>query len=166
MGYVSFKRLVRGLEFQRLIDQLRSKNVLFNVFVVGLANCISLLKNIMNSNKSIVKRHTVWSFFFMLASRRVISGIMYWTAVIIRKISPERTNWTPSRRRGVWVVLSVLIFPIMTANLYNIPYITAEVQLWIIKWKKVMLFFFYYSLRLTWSLLTFKPVCPGSKAVC
>ena len=59
MGYVSFKRLVRGLEFQRLIDQLRSKNVLFNVFVVGLANCISLLKNIMNSNKSIVKRHTV-----------------------------------------------------------------------------------------------------------
>ena len=59
MGYVSFKRLVRGLEFQRLIDQLRSKNVLFNVFVVGLANCISLLKNTMNGNKSIVKRHTV-----------------------------------------------------------------------------------------------------------
>ena len=30
--------------------------------------------------------------FFVLASSHVISGIMYRTAVIIRKISPDRMN--------------------------------------------------------------------------
>ena len=61
-------------------------------------------------NKYIVKRHAV-SSFFVLASSRVMSGIMYRTAVIIGKISPSAS------RRGP-------VLPVMAIVLYIIPYIT------------------------------------------
>ena len=66
---------------------------------------ITLLISTTNGNKSIVKRHTVLSYFFVLESSRVISGIMYRMLVMIMN------------------KLLTVIFPLMTGVLYIIPYI-------------------------------------------
>ena len=77
----------------------------------------------MNGDKEIVKIHTMLGFIFVLASNHVIRGIMYRMAVIIGKISPDRTNWTPTRSGGVRFVLKGKK-TIMTAILYVIPYVS------------------------------------------
>ena len=76
---------------------------------VSLANYISLLKNTVNGNKYIVKRHTVSSFFSVLTSSRVIGGIMYTTAVIIGKmIRPVGTHFPDSDCRSIIYLLRSL----------------------------------------------------------
>ena len=48
---VGLKDRLEDLNFSGQLFSCVLKNVLFDVFVVGLANYISLLKNIMNGNK-------------------------------------------------------------------------------------------------------------------
>ena len=83
------KDWLEDLNFRGRFISCVLKSVLSNDFVIGLVNYISLLKNmepfIPNSNKKIVKRHTVLIFFFVLESSRVISGIMYRAVVITGK---------------------------------------------------------------------------------
>ena len=64
----------------------------------------------------------MWSYFLVLASSRVISGIMYRTSPVIVENKPLQGEARHLRCLSVFA-LSGLIFPIMTAVLYIIPYL-------------------------------------------